>query len=67
MTLALVKFDAESNGFKLLTEFYFDTSDQRGTTFEFVNMKECLTLMTYENTTFVNASSKNMINVYECC
>lgn len=51
VSLAVVKFNVESDEFKLLPEFYIDASDQSGPPgmdYELVNMKDCLTLMVYE-------------------
>ncbi|KAL8107920.1 hypothetical protein AgCh_024356 [Apium graveolens] len=51
LSLSVMKFDVDSDEFKLLPEFSFDASVQSGPLrkdYELVNMKDCLTLMTYE-------------------
>lgn len=58
-SLAALKFDATSNKFKLLTEFFPDAqSGERGEIFKFVNMRDLLTLLAYE------PSPTGKLNVY---
>lgn len=45
---ASLKFDAGSNEFKLLPNFYYGRNGARGKDFKFVNMKDCLALMVHE-------------------
>ncbi|XP_074355055.1 putative F-box protein At4g17780 [Apium graveolens] len=48
-SLTALKFDATSNKFKLLAEFFPDArSNERGKIFRFVNMRDVLTLMAHE-------------------
>lgn len=70
-SLTLVKFDTGSNEFKVLPEFYFDTSERGETcayTTKFVDMKDCLSLILYDRN-----SLKCMLDIYslngeeECC